>query len=329
MVNSTYLLSAGDTLENWYDAQFSINKFKDCLIETNSKSDNIIKTIMEITSDGDDFNNESETKYVVNIDDETKEKIEKGILKLDTSKNGEVYAQLIQSNGHYGKKLSITKELEEKGYSSKEIEMAMQMKSIQDVLIQIVEILDDIGEHVTDLLKGQQSDRAGLYYSGLNMLLESRTIDDETLKKQVIAQAIKSFNDSCSQMIQQIATDIQYLVYKKYDREKGKRQEKIDEKIRNINMSFDIIYRSSFMKAALYNEIGEVRAMLTSCEEYGRFIEKLIVPNSAMLTEMDKNDNKLDVTLWEKRAKSLVKCNEVKSLLNNNKVYLLDIERDN
>lgn len=329
MKDLEYNLNLNETLENWYDAQFSINSFKDSLIKNNDKSNGIIKTIMEIASDDTNSIDENEAKYVVNIDDDTKDKIEKGILKLDTSKNGEVYAQLRQSSGQYGKKLSITKELEDKGYSVKEVEMAMQMKAIQDILIQIAEMLGDIGEHVTDILKGQQNDRAGLYYSGLNMYLESRTIDDDALKKQVIAQAIKSFNDSCSQMIQQIATDIQYLVYKKYDREKGKRQEKIDEKIRNINMSFDIIYRSSFMKAALYNEIGEVRAMLTSCEEYGRFIEKLIIPNSAMLTEMDKNDNKLDVTLWEKRAKSLVKCNEVKSLLNNNKVYLLDIERDN
>ena len=49
MKDLEYNLNLNETLENWYDAQFSINSFKDSLIKNNDKSNGIIKTIMEIT----------------------------------------------------------------------------------------------------------------------------------------------------------------------------------------------------------------------------------------------------------------------------------------
>lgn len=311
------------SLESWYDDQFSIERFKDNLVRSNEKTDAILRSVAEIISDTDsDY--ESEEKYVVNLDGDIKDKIKKGLVKLDTNKDGEVYAQLRTSDGKYGEKLSIRKELEEKGLSAKEVEMAMQMKAIQDVLVQIVDVLNDIGEHVCDVIIGQQNDRIGLYYSGMNLFVESQSITDEYLKKLVVSQAIKALNDANAQMVQQLRSDIQYLAQKKYKTIKGNRQEKIDEKIADIYNCYDIVYRSSFMKAALYNEIGELPAMLTACEEYGRFIEKLIIPNNAMLTEMDKTDILLEKTKWEKKADVLIQCNEVKSILNNpTKTYYL------
>ena len=325
MVNEIERSDLNDSFETWYDDQFSIKGFRNSLVTVNEKTNLIMETVADIISDKNQDCEVSE-KYVVNISDETKDLIDKGVVKLDTNKQGEVFAQVKNSNGKYGEKLSIRKELEEKGLSAKEVEIAMQMKAIQDVLVKIVEILDDIGEHVNDILIGQQNDRIGLYYSGMNLFLESNSIQDETLKKYLVAQAIRALNDSNAQMIQQIRSDIQYLSSGKYNHLKSVRKDKIDEKISSITNCYDIVYRSSFLKAAIYNSVGEFNAMLTTCEEYGKFIEKLILPNNLILTEADKNDKKLDITIWEERAKVLLKCNDVKNILDSKVFYIGYVE---
>ena len=317
-------MTISDSFEDWYDDQFSIEKFRDRLISSDKKAKEIIDIIIDCFGSAE--NNDEETEYVVNMPDEIKEGIKNGTIRLDKGKNGELYAQLRDMGGHYSDKLSISEKLEENGISTKEVEMALQTQAMRNILVKLVEMLGDIGEHVCDIIRGQQNDRIGLYYSGMSLYVESKAINDEYLRKQVVSQAIKSLNDANSQMIQQIRSDIQYLSTKEYNKEKGRRQDRIDEKITDINNCFDIIYRSSFMKAAIYSEIGELSTMLISCEEYGKFIEKLLLPNNEMLTEMDKNDIRLDCTIWEKRAKQLIEFNDVKQITNNNNTYTIQIK---
>lgn len=79
---------------------------------------------------------------------------------------------------------------------------AIQMKSLEEKLDEVIDVLGNIEEHVHQVLKGQQSDRIGLYYSGEKMYLESQNIMSPSLKSLVMSQAIKSLSDANAQEIQ-------------------------------------------------------------------------------------------------------------------------------
>lgn len=115
--------TVSESFENWYDDQFSIEKFRDRLISSDKKTKEIIDIIIDCFSDSE--NKSEETEYVVNMSDEIKERISNGTIKLDKGKDGEIYAQLRDGKGHYSDKLSISEKLEENGISTKEVEMAL------------------------------------------------------------------------------------------------------------------------------------------------------------------------------------------------------------
>ena len=104
--------------------------------------------------------------------------IENGDLKLVTSKDGNIYAQLRKSNGKFGKRLPIKKELEESGVTVDELQMALQVKAIEEQLHKIVAVLEDIDKKVKNVLQGQHNNRKGLFYSGLSLFIESKQIQD-------------------------------------------------------------------------------------------------------------------------------------------------------
>lgn len=63
---------------------------------------------------------EKTTRYVVNMTDETKDAIDRGIIKLDCDKDGQSYAQIRDADDRYGKKPFISEELSDQGVDTHE-----------------------------------------------------------------------------------------------------------------------------------------------------------------------------------------------------------------
>ena len=97
---------------------------------------------------------EKTTRYVVNMTDEVKDAIERGTIKLDRGKDGQLYAQIRDADNRYGKKLSISEELSDQGVDTLEAMNALQLKAIQAQLAEMVEILDAISQDVEFVLQG-------------------------------------------------------------------------------------------------------------------------------------------------------------------------------
>lgn len=313
--------NAPDNYLSLFDSQFSIAAFNDSLRRSESKSKSIIdsakEAIMKARAEDDDG-----VKYVVDMSDEIKEAIEKGEIKLVQEKGGEFFAQLRKANGQYGEKLPIKKELASKGLTPQELQMALQMEAIRKQLNNIIDSLQEIEGKVVDVIQGQQNDRIGLFYSGLSLYLEASSVQDDFLRKQITAQALKSINDSNSQLIQELKTNLEYLINNKYLKTK-KPTEKIEEHLNNIMQCYDMIYRATFLKAMIYHENNEIGPMITCIDEYARFVESLISPNVGKLSEMDKNSKFIDEGAWGKIAGTLEGCNDIKKQLVNNNVYVL------
>ena len=297
--------------------EFDIVNLKQVVKVKQNEADCLLTQIATALMEKDNSSKErsDEVKYVVDMNNEIKEAFKKGEIRFDINKKtGEVYAQLRKKNGHYGKKLSIKEEINE-DVEADDIGLALQMQAIAEKLVDIIDVLEEIGEAVVEVLQGQQNDRIGLYYSGQNLYFESKHISDRTFKSYLLAQSLKTLSDASAQMVQSIKTDIQYLVDKKYKSKKEKSLQIIDDKMIDINKSFEIVHRAFVLRADIYYEQGELEAMLRVLDSYGNFLEKVIVPVSSKLMEYDVNDTLLKEGVWEKRAGAFVEIKDMRKLI--------------
>lgn len=310
----------GDCL-SLFDEQFSISDFRSAFERAENTSKSILASAQTAVRKAFENNNDKDN-YVVDMSDELKDAIESGDVELVTSKTGEIYAQLRSANGRFSERLPIKKELAEEGVTEEALQMALQMEAVKAQLQLIVEGMREIEERVTNVIQGQRNDRIGLFYSGLSLYVEARSIRDDSLRKQVTAQALQSISNANSQMIQDIRTSVEFLITEQYRKSK-KMTSKIDEYLTIISQCYDVVYRASFLKAAIYQESGEIVSMLTAIDEYGRFVEKMIVPYAGILSELDRRNQFIEKGTWGTIAHSLVGCRELKQEIYNNNTYLL------
>jgi hypothetical protein len=311
-----------DNCLDLFDEQFTLSNFRCAIEKAGHHSDDVVSSARLVVAKA--FSNDPEEyRYVVDMTGDTKEALEAGKIKLVENSDGEIFAQLRNANGRYGKRLPIKKELIEEGISVEALMLAIQMEAIKDQLQAMIETLKEIEGRITEVAQGQRNDRIGLFYSGLSLYVEAREIKDEYLRKQLTAQALKSLSDANSQMIQDIRTNVDYLVNKQYARSK-KGVAGIDERISIIRQCYDVVYRASFLKAAIYQENGEIASMLTAIDEYGRFVEKIILPNVGNLSELDKDSRFIEAGTWGTIAHTLEGCRELKQRISGGNIYYLD-----
>lgn len=265
-------------------------------------------------------------RYVVDASESTLQAIENGALKL-TQENGRTYAQL-KVNGKYSTKLPIKKEVFRKGIDVTQMANALQMQAVQDQLQDVANQLLQIGGGVKEVLQGQQNDRISLYYSGLSLFLESRSISDAGLRNALQAQALRSLAESTFQLKLTMESDIKYLESKEYD-VRGKRKELITEHMDNINRSFAFIHQATMLRAGIYSDIGEMASMARVLDEYSYFIDTVVSKNALLLSQYDLNDDGTQNGLWASRSKLRLDTTEVtKALSSPQQILYLGIAKE-
>ena len=314
---------AMDSCLSLFDTQFSIADFSSAFSKAEVVSESVLSLTRSAVQKAFDIDSANE-KFVVDMDDGLKESIESGAVELVTSKTGEIYAQLRNAKGRFGKPIPIKKELAEEGVTVDALQMAIQIEAIKAQLQIIIDGMREIESHVTDVIQGQRNDRIGLFYSGLSLYVEARSIRDNVLRKHIVAQALQSISNANSQMIQDIRTSVRYLLTEQYRNSKDMTA-KIDENLTIINQCYDVVYRASFLKAAIYQDNGEVESMLTAIDEYGRFVEKMIVPYVGRLSELDKKNKFIEKGTWGTISHSLAGCKELRQQIRENNTYLLSM----
>lgn len=310
-----------------FDDQFTVSDFEALVERTEGSSVDTLESTKEVVKKAFQ-KKEDDPKYVLDVDRDLLDSIEKGEVQLVTAKNGEIFAQLRGDNGKFGKPLPIKKELEKEGITTDELKLALQMEAIKDQLKSLLEGMKNLESSVQDVLQGQRNDRIGLYYSGLSLYLEARSIGDEFLKKQLIGQALKSINDANAQIIQDIRSNVEYLMTKQYRGSKDG-MKKIDERLTTIQQCYEIVRRAALLKAFIYHENNELPAMLTSVEEYGRFIEKIIVPYVGELSELDTSVKVIDKGTWKQISNTFSDCSNIRVQIENRDTFMLSAGGNN
>lgn len=253
-------------------------------------------------------------RYVVDASESTLKAIESGTLKL-TQEHGKTYAQL-RVNGKYGSKLPIKKEIFRKGIDPAQMANALQMQALQDQIQDVTNQLILIDGSVREVLQGQQNDRIGLYYSGLSLFLESRSVSDVGLRNALQAQALKALAESTFQLKLTMQSDIRYIEQKEYEKAKGKRKNLILEHMNNINQSFAFIHQATMLRAGIYCDIGEHGPMARVLEEYSYFIDNDVARNALLLSQYDMNDDGTETGLWASRSQLKLDTAELNRALN-------------
>jgi hypothetical protein len=220
-------------------------------------------------------------------------------------------------NGKYGSKLPIKKEVFRKGIDPTQMANALQMQALQDQIQSVADQLILIDGSVREVLQGQQNDRIGLYYSGLSLFLESRSVSDAGLRNALQAQALRALAESTFQLKLTMQSDIRYIEQKEYDKAKGKRKELIMEHMNNINQSFAFIHQATMLRAGIYCDIGEHGSMARVLEEYSYFIDNDVAKNALLLSQYDMNDDGTVTGLWASRSQLKLDTAELSRALNN------------
>ena len=311
-----------------FDQQFSIDDFDKSIQTGSDTSKSVLSKVRNAVRNAfSELDDDDAYHYEVSMTDELKQAIDSGEVSLVTGKDGLVYAQLRGEKGRFGKPLPIEKHLEEQGLTVEQIELAMQMDAIRAQLESMIETLKTIEGRVTEVIQGQHNDRIGLFYSGLSLYTESQRITSDSLRTLTQANALKALSDANSQVIQEIRQNIEYLVTERYNGSKDITKE-IDNRLATINKCYDVVYRSTFLKSTIYYERGEIEAMLTCLDEYGRFIQKLIIPYAGVLSELDKNEKFIEKGTWGAIAKTLSICSEMREKLSASEELLIDMKGD-
>lgn len=270
---------------------------------------------------------EEKLRLSVDTTDEFIQDYKDGVVKL-ARENGHLVAQL-KNNGKYGSKLAIKEEVFIDGPSELDVKNALQLQAIQKELAVISEQIRAIDESVKEVLTGQQNDRLGLFYSGVALYIEANNVSDDFFKKQLVAQALKALSDSVFQLTLTIQSDIKYLAYHEYDTNKKNKFNLINEKIESINQSFMAIHQASIMKAGIYCQQNEMKAMVSVLHEYEKFISGTIVANAEMLSQCDSRDNGKNSGIWKKRAGlELGISNIVKQLQDSQHVLYIEYDKE-
>ncbi len=269
-------------------------------------------------------------RYIVDATESTLEAIDSGKIKLTTENTGKMYAQIRESNGHYGSKLSIKKDVFAKGFDPVQMANALQMKALQEQVQKIANQIAVIDHSVREVIQGQQNDRIGLYYSGLTLYLEARNVNDSEIKKALIAQSLRALSEATFQLGLTMQSDIKYLADGDFKIGKGKSVGLIDSRMNSINQSFSFIHQATIFRAGIYCNEGELTAMSTVLNEYSHFIDGTIAKNAGLLAQCDTTDTGTEKGIWKSRAKLKLDVSAFNKQLNApEKTIYLGVSKEN
>lgn len=270
---------------------------------------------------------ERESHLIVDVSDDVMQDIHDGKIKL-VEENNQFFAQL-RENGHYSKKLPVKEKTFGDELSVYQAANALQLKAIQESLQKLSVQIKAIDESVRDVINGQQTDRIGMYYSGVSLFMEASAVSNPSLKESLLAQSIKALTESSFQLTLIMQSDIRYIKNKEYESKKKIRTKLISEKMASINQCFSIIHQSSILKAGIYCQAGEFAAMGSVLEEYSRFIAGTVAQNASLLAQCDISDDGTILGVWKSRANVRLDASDITSKLKaSNESLYLDLRKE-
>lgn len=263
-------------------------------------------------------------QLVLDISQETMRKLQSGELKLMKTGDDVFKAVICTPGGKIKQHLNVKYEQLGELSNTADLANSLQMANVSRQLAEISEQLEMMGVVLQEILQGQHNDRIALYYAGEQIYLEATKVKNEFLKMHLTSSALRSLEEAKTKMIESIKADIATL--DAFDRKQIKlKSGDIQERIRRINQSFDVINRASMLKACIYHELNEVDAMFITLDNYASFLIDTLQTKQQLLYSYDKSDVRLDGK-WHERVQQIPQTIQVMLDSHSGKHQLLEID---
>lgn len=226
--------------------------------------------------------------YKVVLSGEEKLKLATGSVKLMTTSDGKLLANLI--NTKTGKIISNVKL--DKISLTPELNKAIINYSNQIQLAQIAEDIRYVQLAVEEVREGQENDRLAIAYSCKQKLLQAMQIEDHNLKKIALLNLVSSAEDNRNKLMLSQTSNVKLLKeqpkdfwgkFLKGEKEDLKKDKRIAELIENMN-ALNLV---SLAETLAYQELGEHKAANIALQYFGDYINKTYLSDKAFIERLD------------------------------------------
>ncbi len=226
--------------------------------------------------------------YKVVLSGEEKLKLATGSVKLMTTSDGKLLANLI--NTKTGKIISNVKL--DKISLTPELNNAIINYSNQIQLAQIAEDIRYVQLAVEEVREGQENDRLAIAYSCKQKLLQAMQIEDHNLKKIALLNLVSSAEDNRNKLMLSQASNVKLLKEQPKDFWgkffKGEKEDlKKDKRIAELRENMNALNLVSLAETLAYQELGEHKAANIALQYFGDYINKTYLSDKAFIERLD------------------------------------------
>lgn len=253
--------------------------------------------------------------YKVVLSGEEKLKLATGSIKLMTTSDGKLLANLI--NSKTGKIISNVKL--DKISLTPELNNAIINYGTQIQLAQIAEDIRYVQLAVEEVREGQENDRLAIAYSCKQKLLQAMQIEDHNLKRIALLNLVSSAEDNRNQLMLSQTSNIKLLKEQPKDFFgkflKGEKEDlKKDKRITELRENMNALNLVSLAETLAYQELGEHKAANVALQYFGDYINKTYLSDKSFMERLDSL-NPSPKKYWSTTLPSI-----------SNKIKQLDIE---
>lgn len=228
--------------------------------------------------------------YQAIFTDEQKTKIADGALKLMTTKDGRLMANLINPKT----KKIVSKVSIERMSLTTELLQATTNYATQMQVVQIAEQIQVVQLAIEEVRQGQEHDRLATAYSCQQKLYQIMQMKNSKLKLVALLRLASDSEDSRNLLMQSQSGNLKFIK-EQPDSFWGKllngaTQEDISKRINEIRESLSAINMVSLVEALAYQEMGENESARLSLKYYADYISKTYFKSDGLVEKLDLID---------------------------------------
>ena len=179
-----------------------------------------------------------------------------------------------------GKEYGIHKKIKDIPLGTKQVPAdvagAMQCLSMQNQLTQIANGLKEISEacefNFSRIIQGQRDDRLAKLLSSRSCFIQALAMSDESLKRQLITQAVCDANSARAELAFQIKSDILLL-----GGDKSPKSKDMERMVCDINTAVIAMNNAVQISLYSYQVLGERNAQLAVVKEHETYIKQVLL----------------------------------------------------
>lgn len=231
------------------------------------------------------------TDFVAVLSKSQKESIKSGALKLMKSKDGKLYAELVNpKNNRIAKKINLA-EIKK----TPALEQAQSMYMLSSQMAELAIQMQEIQTSIEAVRVGQENDRLAGAYSCQQKFLQAMKVENPQLKKDMLLKIAMDAEDARNKLMLSQKENIK-TVKEIPESSIGKLMSNNSKNTQTVAEVRDGLYANNLLSVVemmCYKELGEEEASRLSLKYYGRFLEETYFSEPNLIERLDSLDSSI------------------------------------